>query len=43
MCLISAAIKGDYFERGWPNSVGVREDTWPNEGYIVSINRLIEL
>ncbi|KAK4011557.1 hypothetical protein OUZ56_020675 [Daphnia magna] len=33
---IDAAKNGDRFERGWPNSVGEREDTWPNEGYIVS-------
>ena len=32
----SDAEKGDYYERGWPDSTAEREPFWPNEGYIVS-------
>ena len=38
-CIISAAEKGDYYERGWPDSVAEREVFWPNEGYIVRQTR----
>jgi len=33
---IECAKRGDYFEKGWPSSWEVREDDWPNDGYIVS-------
>ncbi len=32
----SCAARGDYYEHGWPSSWEVREDFWPDDGYIVS-------
>jgi len=33
---IDAVKEGNQYELGWPQSEGKREDTWPNDGYIVS-------
>lgn len=37
LCFCYSAVKeGNQYELGWPQSEGKREDTWPNDGYIVS-------